>query len=127
MSILGRIRDALTGSEPEVRFHRVHVATADDDRETVTYLTGAVVDEPTPVACSASLRIPEGTMLVEAPEETKGVTVNDYTYPLYQYTTASPAAAPSSAEPVPEALTGETLPAQELDAEEVAELEALLP
>ena len=126
MGILGRIRDALTGSEPEVRFHRVHVATA-DDRETVTYLTGAVVDEPTPVACSASLRIPEGTMLVEAPEETKGVTVNDYTYPLYQYTTASSAAAPPSAEPVPEALTGETLPAQELDTDEVAELEALLP
>ena len=126
MGILERIRDALTGSEPEIRFHRVHVATA-DDRETVTYLTGAVVDEPTPVACSASLRIPEGTMLVEAPEETKGVTVNDYTYPLYQYTTASSAAAPPSAEPVPEALTGETLPAQELDTEEVAELEALLP
>ena len=126
MGILGRLRDALTGPEPEVRFHRVHVAT-DHDRETVTYLTGAVVDEPTPVACSASLRIPEGTMLVGAPEETKGVTVNDYTYPLYQYTTASPAAAPPSAEPVPEALTGETLPAQKLDAEEVAELEALLP
>ena len=126
MGILGRIRNALTGPEPEIRFHRVHVATA-DGQETVTYVTGAVVDEPTPVACSASLRIPEGTMLVEAPEETKGVTVNDYTYPLYQYTTASPAAAPSSAEPVPEALTGETLPAQELDAEEIAELEALLP
>ena len=125
MGILGRLRDALTGSEPEVRFHRVHVATA-DDRETVTYVTGAVVDEPTPVACSASLRIPEGTMLVEAPEKTRGVTVNDYTYPLYQYTTASPATAPPSAEPVPEALTGETLPARELDAEEVAELEALL-
>ena len=126
MGILGRIRGALTGSEPEIRFHRIHVAT-DDDQETVTYVTGAVVDEPTPVACSAPLRIPEGTMLVEAPEETKGVTINDYTYPLYQYTTASPAAAPSSAEPVPEALTGETLPARELDAEEVAELEALLP
>ena len=126
MGILGRIRNALTGSESEVRFHRVHVATA-DDQETVVYLTGAVVDEPTPVACSAPLRIPEGTMLVEAPEETRGVTVNDYTYPMYQYTTASPATAPPSAEPVPEALTGETLPAQELDAEEVAELEALLP
>ena len=108
MGILGRIRDALTGPEPEIRFHRVHVAT-DDDEETVIYLTGAVVDEPTPVACSASLRIPEGTMLVEAPEKTRGVTVNDYTYPLYQYTTASPATAPPSAEPVPEALTGEAV------------------
>ena len=126
MGILGRIRDALTGPEPEVRFHRIHVAT-DDDQETVIYLTGAVVDESTPVACSASLRIPEGTMLVEAPEKTRGVAVDDYTYPLYQYTTASSAAAPPSAEPVPETLTGETLPAQELDAEEVAELKALLP
>ncbi len=127
MGILGRIRDALTGSEPEIRFHRLHVATADGDRETVTYVTGAVADGPTPVACSAPVWIPEGTMLVEAPDEARGVTVNDYTYPLYQYTTASPEAAPSAAEPVPERLTGETIPAQELGAEAVEELEELLP
>lgn len=129
MGLLGRIRDALTASGPQIRFHRIHVATADGDRETVTYVTGAVVDEPTPVECSAALRIPEGTVLRNAPDETRGVTINDYTYPLYQYTTESPGDAPddTAVEPVPENLTGVLIAEQELSPDEIADLEELLP
>lgn len=129
MGLLGRIRDALTASGPEIRFHRIHVASADGTHETITYVTGSVVDEPTPVACSADLRIPEGTMLLDDPDETRGVTINEYTYPLYQYTTASPeeVTVDEAATPVPESLTGTPIAAQELSPGEIEDLEELLP
>ena len=129
MGILGRIGDSLTASGPEIRFHRVHTAAADGSHERITYVTGEVVNGPTLVACSADLRIPEGTILLEDPDATKGVTINEYTYPLYQYTTASPedVASEEGSKPVPESLTGTLLDAQELRPEEIEELEAFLP
>lgn len=129
MGIFGRIRDSLTASGPEIGFHRVHTAAADGSHERITYVTGEVVDGPTLVACSADLRIPEGTVLLEDPDATKGVTIKAYTYPLYQYTTASPenVASEEGSRPVPESLTGTLLEAQELQPGEIEELEALLP
>lgn len=113
----------------DLQFHHLNITTADGGRAVVSYITGAVVDEPRVVASTSKVTIPEDTVLIEHDSDQQYTEINSHEYPIHEYTASSTAdVAPAfDTHSLPEELRGTTVEKQELSTTDFESLAEKLP
>jgi hypothetical protein len=113
-----------TSANPDLEVHHIEISARPGGYEVVTYISGCVVPEPTVIASTSTVTIPDNAVLVEHECGRQYSTIGGERYPISTYRIVQETAVPPTVDSkqVPPNLRGARVQRQDLNPDSLSAL-----